>query len=136
MATANVDAGFRPLVSENVFKEILAQKPELAVIDGGRMVPPAQDTVYLAGQAVSQTATGANAGLWVEFDASQKVHGVLYGGANPLANGFGTEVRVITQGLVFADLVVIGGVAGSTDAFVTAVGGSVKQVHGQKVLKF
>jgi hypothetical protein len=136
MATANVDAGYKGVVSENVFKEVLAQRAELAVIDGGRMVPPANDTSYYAGQVVSQLATGANAGLWTEFDASQKNHGVIYGGADIGADGSGSEIRVITKGLVYADLLVVNGVAGSTDAVVSALGGKLKLVHGQRVIDF
>lgn len=136
MATANVDAGYKGVVSENIFKEVLAQRADQAIIDGGRMVPPAQDKSYYAGQVVSQTATGANAGLWVEFDAAQKVHGVIYGGADIGADGSGSEVRVITKGLVYADLLVVNGAAGATDAVVNALGGKLKLVHGQRVLSF
>jgi hypothetical protein len=136
MSTANVDAGFTPVVSQHHFKEVIAQRDELTRIDGGRMTPPNADTTYLAGQVVSQIGSGANMGLWTEFDASAKMHGVIYGGAECRADGFGTEIRVITGGTVFADLLVVGGVAGATDAVVTALNGKIKMVHGQKLLDF
>lgn len=136
MATANVDAGFQGVVSENIFKEVIAQRDDLNVLDGGRMVPPSSDKSFYAGQVVSQLATGPNAGLWTEFDPAQKTHGVLYGGADVMANGNGSEIRVITKGFVYADLLVVGGVAGATDAVVNALGGKLKLVHGQRVLSF
>ena len=45
MPSVNVDAGFKPIVADNQFKEIIAQRDELTVIDGGRMMPPSADVL-------------------------------------------------------------------------------------------
>lgn len=148
MATAQVDAGYNGNVSRNNFKEVIAQRDDLVVIDGGRMVPPAQNTVYNAGQVMAQFTSGANAGLWAPYnsansgasDGSQVPAGILYGGADVGANGDGSEIRVITKGIVFMDLCIslVAGTptAGLTSAIQTAMGGKKKVVHGQNLYSF
>lgn len=148
MASAQVDAGYNGAVSENLFKEVIAQRDDLVVIDGGRMVPPSADTVYYAGQILAQFTSGVNSGLWAPYnsansgasDGSEKPGGVLYAGADVKANGYGSEIRVITQGIVFMDLCIhlVAGTAtsGMSPAIQTAMGGKKKVVHGQNLYAF
>lgn len=147
MATSNVDASFTPVVSDNQFKEIIAQRDDLVQIVGGRMLPPSAETVYNAGQVLAQFTSGSNTGLWAPYDTansgasdgSQTPAGVLYGGADVLADGTSSEIRVIVKGSVFRDLLIynVSGVAtsGLLAADQTKLGGKVYLIHGTNVLK-
>lgn len=148
MAFAINDAGYIGNVSENSFKEVLAQRFDLAVINSGRMFPPAADTGYYAGTVMCMYTSGANAGLFIPYDSSnssatdgsQTPVGVLLRDSYVLANGYGTEVSVIVKGIVYSDLCIAfaAGVAatGMPAAVITALGGKKMIVHGQNEVSF
>ena len=144
----NRDAGFTQYVNVQTFKEVIAQRPDLCVKEGGRMAPPATEQDFYAGVVMSQYASGPNAGLWIAYDSanasatdgSQTAKGILYGGAHVDTLGNGSEIVVILSGYVYSDLCITyaSGVAaaGLPDAVVTALGGKRVLVHGQRVVQF
>lgn len=148
MAFAVNDAGFVGAVSDNQFKEVLAQRFDLAQINGGRIIPPAQDATYYAGTVLSQYTSGPNAGLWAVYDSanssatdgSQLPAGILLRGSDVAASGYGSEVSIIVKGSVYSDLCVTyaSGVAASglPAAVITAMGGKKMLVHGQNEVIF
>ena len=144
----NRDAGYSGNVNQQSFKEVIAQRPDLCVKVGGRMIPPSAEKDFYAGTIMCQYTSGANAGLWVPFDTanssatdgSQTPKGILYGGAHVDTLGNGSEIVVIIAGYVYSDLCVsyASGVAaaGMSDAVVTALGGKRLLVKGKKEVQF
>jgi hypothetical protein len=121
------DALFIPSDYQANFKQVIAKRSDLVKFASGRVPASVQ---YYAGQVLGYASTGANAGKYVAYsasntDGSQVAVGVLSEDCLSDAAGNGSEVLVIKAGCLFNDLLI-----GLDAAAVTALKGSQYPEHG------
>ncbi len=121
------------------FKEIIAKRSDLTRYDGGRMVFAAPGALHtlLAGTVMGQvTAPGPTKGFWKAYDpnatdGSQNALGVLSEEATTNEFGDGSEVSVITSGVLYYDKLI-----GLDDAAVAGLRAKVFVEHGVNLIQF
>lgn len=111
----NRDALFIPQDFRANFKQIIAKRPDLAQIDGGRLSPALfvnnTPVTYYPGQVLGFITSGTYAGYWNIYnasntDGSQKAAGILLEPGGFDAFGNGSEIAILKEAVCYQNFLI------------------------------
>lgn len=133
------DALFNPSDSRSNFKQIIAKRSDLVRFAGGRLAPSLKGTTQVAGLVLGYATSGGDAGFYKAYavgntDGSQVAAGVLAEDQTvdtvPASGpGDGSEISIIKEGDLFADLLI-----GLDSGAITNMSGKAYVEHGVNLI--
>lgn len=130
------DSLFIPSDNRENSKVIIAKRPDLAQVDGGRLAPSTFGTTLYAGTVLGYATSGGDSGFWKPYasgntDGSQVASGILYEDAAPAATtGDGSEIGIVKEAVLFKDYLV-----GLDSTAITDLAGVATIEHGVNLIR-